>query len=178
MNVGVHSCLRIISSSLVLSLPPPPFRPSSRRSSCAFSPRASLFPPRSRFSAPSFSRPPSTDHVREGILFFFFIPHPDPLSWMARNDCFTPPLARELGNKLAVGLISLSLPMGEMGPHPTLKTSRPDVGGPRPNAEPEDTVEIVSRHTTGSMVLHARSAVSLKTGQSRLKRRRRGKLRR
>ncbi|KYQ59740.1 hypothetical protein ALC60_01125 [Trachymyrmex zeteki] len=30
---------------------------------------------------------------------------------MARNDCFTPPLARELGNKLAVGLISLSRPM-------------------------------------------------------------------
>jgi len=35
---------------------------------------------------------------------------------MARNDCFTPPLARELGNKLAVGLISLSLPMAA-SPH-------------------------------------------------------------
>lgn len=60
----------------------------------------------------SSSRPSSTGHVREGILSSFYsLSRPVIVDTMARNDCFTPPLARELGNKLALGLISLSRSM-------------------------------------------------------------------
>lgn len=103
VNVGVHSCLRIIFSSFLSSF-------SFLRSSVSltFSRCPSLFLPHDFLS---FSCPPSTTYEKESSSLF--IPHPDPLSvdTMARNDCFTPPLARELGNKLAAGLISLSRPM-------------------------------------------------------------------
>lgn len=67
----------------------------------------------------SLVRPLSIDHVREGILSlssFYSSSRPVIVDTMVRNDCFTPPLARELGNKLATGLISLSRRMA--APHP------------------------------------------------------------
>ncbi|EFN60419.1 hypothetical protein EAG_02131 [Camponotus floridanus] len=94
---------------------------------------------------------------------------------MARNDCFTPPLARELGNKLAAGLISLSRSM--TAPPRLRRQGLMSEGVSRPDAGPEDMVEIVSRRTAGSARSLTRSAASLKTGQFRLKRRRGGKVR-
>lgn len=112
MNVGVHSFLRIISSSLSFSL-----SLASRVSFLSLSLRFSI----SLFLCVSvflvLPRSSSTDHVREGILSSFYSSsRPVIVDTMARNDCFTPPRARELGNKLAAGLISLSRPMAV--PHP------------------------------------------------------------
>lgn len=63
--------------------------------------------------APAVDRPRTR---RNPLLLFYSPSRPVIVDTMARNDCFTPPLARELGNKLAVGLISLSLPMAA-SPH-------------------------------------------------------------
>lgn len=160
VNVGVHSCLRIISSWLFLFL-------------LLFSFLLSLA---LSFSPLSLSHPSSTDHVREGILSSFYsLSRPVIVDTMARNDCFTPPLARELGNKLAAGLISLSRSM--TAPPRLRRQGLMSEGVSRPDAGPEDTVEIVSRRTAGSARSLTRSAASLKTGQFRLKRRRGGKVR-
>lgn len=92
----------------------------------------------------SFLHPSSTDHVREGILSSFYsLSRPVIVDTMARNDCFTPPLARELGNKLATGLISLSR---SMTAPPRLRrqglmSERKGGGGFR---DPKTPVEIVS----------------------------------
>lgn len=103
VNVGVHSCLRIIFPWLFLSL----F--SFSRFFCPFP----LFLSRSLFPSLSLSRPRRrpTTYDEESSHLFYSLSRPVIVDTTDRNDCFTPPLARELGNKLAAGLISLSRSM-------------------------------------------------------------------
>lgn len=122
----------------------------------------------------SLSRPSSTDHVREGILSSFYsLSRPVIVDTMGRNDCFTPPLARELGNKLAAGLISLSRSM--TAPPRLRRQGLMSKRVSRPDAGLEDTVKIrrvpAHRRINGSACSLAQSAASLKkTGHFRLKR--------
>lgn len=162
VNVGVHSFLRIISSLLSLSLSPSlylsislsPFPPigyptnHSPVSSCIY---ACLSPTRATLPFPSFysaSRPVIVDTT-------------------VQNGCFTPPLARELGNKLAAGLISLSRLDTATLP---LETSRDRC--PKPSNRCLDTVSTVSREDLRingcSRSLFHRLSVSLDTTWSYL----------
>lgn len=208
VNVGVHSCLRIISPLVSLSLslflfctvssispvlspylpllslslfplllPPPPSL--SLSLSCLLSSPAVLPSP--------LSPAPDRPRTREGILSSFYSSSkPVIVDTMARNGCFTPPLARELGNKLAAGLISLSRRMAV----PTLRLRRqgPDAvgrrrvrggggegeGGIPRRAGSEDTgrnrVPGTPQDQWLSSLARSRArGASLKTGQSRLK---------
>lgn len=98
-NVGVHSCLRIISTSpLLYHLP--------IFLSLLFS--RSYATSHSGPCSPSLSRSPS--YEGDPPSSFYSTPRPVIVDTTVQNGCFTPPLARELGNKLAAGLISLSRP--------------------------------------------------------------------
>lgn len=130
MNVGVHSFLRIISSLpfLFLSLPfhlsfsfPPNRLPDEPFARFVYIP--CLSPTRATLSFYSASRPVIVDTT-------------------VQNGCFTPPLARELGNKLAAGLISLSRLDTATLP---LETSRDRC--PKPSNRCLDTVSTVSRRS-------------------------------
>ena len=162
MNVGVHSFLRIISSLLSLSLslplstfpslfllfPPIGYPTNHSPASCIY---ACLSPTRATLPFPSFysaSRPVIVDTT-------------------VQNGCFTPPLARELGNKLAAGLISLSRLDTATLP---LETSRDRC--PKPSNRCLDTVSTVSREDLRingcSRSLFHRLSVSLDTTWSYL----------
>lgn len=133
VNVGVHSFLRIISflPSLSLSLP--------FHLSFSFSPNRLPDEPfaRLRVYLLSFS-------YTCNLTFpsFYSTSRPVIVDTTVQNGCFTPPLARELGNKLAAGLISLSRLDTATLP---LETSRDRC--PKPSNRCLDTVSTVSRRS-------------------------------